>query len=71
MRKFTFKIYGDNAELNLPVDYENGLPILFECTFLAANIGEAEILQRDIFALYNNPQRIGAPMALSGISIVQ
>lgn len=69
MNKYTFRIYGDNAEL-LPVDYEGDTPVLFACTFLAANMQDAEALRETIFGLYNNPQRIGAPMSFSNIAIV-
>lgn len=73
MEKYRFRIYGDNAE-NLNVPYQDELPILFECTFYTNDNETEEGLNEitdTIYKVYNNPQRIGAPMSKGRVDRVE
>lgn len=63
MKKYRFRIFGDNAE-KLDVPHDGDLPILFETVFYSnEDEGAINKMTDEIFKLVNNPQRVGAPMS--------
>jgi len=63
MKKYRFRIFGDNAE-KLDVPHDGVLPILFEAVFYSNEDEDAlDKMTDEIFKVVNNPQRVGAPMS--------
>jgi hypothetical protein len=74
MRKFRFTILGDNAEKDMPVPYMQDSPVLLKCEFYADDNIEDTQLNKFITSViesFNNPQRVGAPMALGALEEIE